>query len=224
MAAAAGFPGLGYRFAEPGLLRQALSHRSAGAPNNERLEFLGDGLVGAIVAELLHERFPRASEGELTRLRARVVRREALAELARELSLGDQLRLGPGELKSGGFRRDSILADAFEALVAAIYLDGGWAACRDWLRARCDKVVEALDPRQVADAKTRLQEWLQARGRGRPRYAVVTATGEAHAQQFEGECRAEGVAESTRGRAANRKQAEQIAAEAMLAQLEGTAP
>lgn len=217
-----GFPGLGYRFADPGLLRQALSHRSVGVPNNERLEFLGDGLVGAIVAELLYERFPKASEGELTRLRARVVRREALAELARELSLGGQLRLGPGELKSGGFRRDSILADAFEALVAAIYLDGGWDTCRNWLRERCGRAVDALDPRQIADAKTRLQEWLQARGRGLPRYVLVAASGEAHAQQFEVECRAEGVAEPAHGRAASRKQAEQIAAEAMLVLLQGS--
>lgn len=222
LAADDGFPGLGYRFADPALLRQALSHRSVGAPNNERLEFLGDGLVGAIVAQMLYERFPRASEGELTRLRARVVRREALAELARELALGDQLRLGPGELKSGGFRRDSILADAFEALVAAIYLDGGWESCRGWLRKRCDGVVDGLDPRQVADAKTRLQEWLQARGRGLPHYAMVAASGEAHAQQFEVECRAEGVAEPGRGRAASRKQAEQIAAEALLVLLQGS--
>lgn len=220
--AAEDFPGLGYRFGDPGLLRQALSHRSAGTPHNERLEFLGDGLVGAIVAELLYERFPRASEGQLTRLRARLVRREALAELARTLALGDQLRLGPGELKSGGFRRESILADAFEALVAAIFLDGGWEACRSWLRQRCADALAALDPGQTADAKTRLQEWLQGRGRGLPLYTVVDASGEAHAQQFVVECRAEGVAEPSQGRAGSRKQAEQIAAQAMLAHLEGT--
>jgi len=215
-------PGLEYRFADPGLLRQALSHRSAGMPHNERLEFLGDGLVGAIVAELLYERFPRASEGQLTRLRARLVRREALAELARGLSLGDHLRLGPGELKSGGHRRESILADAFEALVAAIYLDGGWQACRDWLRRRCAAALDSLDPKETADPKTRLQEWLQARGRGLPVYTVVETAGEAHAQEFVVECHAEGAPAPSRGRAGSRKQAEQLAAEAMLAQLGGS--
>lgn len=219
--AADAFPGLGYRFADPGLLRQALSHRSVGMPHNERLEFLGDGLVGAIVAELLHERFPKASEGQLTRLRAQLVRREALAGLARELSLGDHLRLGPGELKSGGYRRESILADAFEALVAAIYLDGGWETCRGWLRERSAGALDALDVSRTADAKTRLQEWLQGRGRGLPVYTVLNASGEAHAQNFEVECRAEGVAQTSRGRAGSRKQAEQIAAEAMLELLEG---
>ncbi len=219
--AADSLPGLGYRFSDPGLLRQALSHRSVGAPHNERLEFIGDGLVGAIVAELLFERFPKASEGQLTRLRAILVRREALAGLARELSLGDHLRLGPGELKSGGYRRESILADAFEALVAAIFLDGGWESCRAWLRDRCAGAVESLDLVQTADAKTRLQEWLQARGRGLPQYVVVSASGEAHAQEFAVECRAEGAERPTEGRAGSRKQAEQIAAQAMLAHLEG---
>jgi ribonuclease-3 len=119
---------LTYTFRDPALRERALSHRSVGARNNERLEFLGDGLVNLLVAELLYEQFPRAAEGELTRWRARLVSEPALAAIARELELGDQLRLGPGELKSGGFRRDSILADAFEALIAAIYLDGGWEA------------------------------------------------------------------------------------------------
>lgn len=214
-------PGLGYRFTDPGLLRQALSHRSVGVPHNERLEFLGDGLVGAIVAELLYERFPKASEGQLTRLRALLVRREALAALARTLSLGDHLRLGPGELKSGGYRRESILADAFEALVAAIFLDGGWSACREWLRGRCAGSLESLDLVQTADAKTRLQEWLQGRGQGLPRYHVVSANGQAHAQEFVVECRADSTEKVTEGRAGSRKQAEQIAAQAMLSHLEG---
>lgn len=214
------FPGLGHVFAEPALLRQALSHRSAGKPHNERLEFLGDGLVGVIVAELLYEHFPRASEGELTRLRAQLVRRESLAGLARVLELGDHLRLGGGELKSGGFRRDSILSDAFEALVAAIYLDAGWTVCRDWLRARFAPLAQALDLSALADAKTRLQEWLQARGRGLPEYVLVASEGEAHAQCFAVECRIEGASETGRGEASSRKQAEQQAAAAMLARLE----
>lgn len=214
-------PGLAHRFADPGLLRQALSHRSVGQPHNERLEFLGDGLVGAVIAELLYERFPKASEGELTRLRARLVRREALAAQARVLALGDHLLLGPGELKSGGFRRDSILADAFEALVAAIYLDAGWTVCRDWLRVRFADIVAALDLRQLADAKTRLQEWLQGRGLALPEYVLVATEGDAHAQRFRVECRIEGAVEATVGEAGSRKQAEQLAAEAMIARLEG---
>ena len=217
-------PGVGHRFADPGLLRQSLSHRSAGYPHNERLEFLGDSLVGLIVAELLYERFPKASEGELTRLRARLVRRESLAAQARALDLGKQLHLGQGELKSGGFRRESILADAFEALVAALYLDGGWAVCRDWLRSRFAPVVATLDPTQLADPKTRLQEWLQARGRPLPDYALVASQGDAHAQTFHVECRIDGGIEPTLATAANRKQAEQLAAEAMLVQLETPAP
>lgn len=217
-------PDFGHVFGDPALLRQALRHRSAGRPHNERLEFLGDGLVGAIVAELLFERFPRASEGELTRLRALLVRREALADQARKLGLGGHLQLGQGELKSGGFRRDSILADAFEALVAAIHLDAGWAACRDWLRALCGPVLAGLDLEQLADAKTRLQEWLQSRGRDLPEYVLIETEGEAHAQQFLIECRVQDQALPGTGRAASRKQAEQIAAAAMLARLERPGP
>jgi len=217
-------PGVGHRFADPGLLRQALSHRSAGYPHNERLEFLGDSLVGLIVAELLYEQFPKASEGELTRLRARLVRRESLAEQARSLQLGKHLHLGQGELKSGGFRRESILADSFEALVAALYLDGGWPVCREWLRSRFAAAMTTLDPTQLADPKTRLQEWLQARGRPLPDYALVSSHGDAHAQTFRVECRIDGGIEPTVATAANRKQAEQTAAEAMLGQLETPVP
>ncbi|MGH8123642.1 MAG: ribonuclease III family protein, partial [Rudaea sp.] len=125
---------LAYIFADNALRERALSHRSVGADNNERMEFFGDALVNLVVTEQIYEKFPKADEGELTRLRARLVSEPALAEVAREIDLGDELRLGPGELKSGGFRRDSILADAFEALVAAVYLDGGWNACREFVR------------------------------------------------------------------------------------------
>lgn len=213
-------PGLEHRFADPGLLREALSHRSAGRPHNERLEFLGDGVVGVVVAELLFESFPKASEGELTRLRSRLVRRETLAELARELQLGDHLHLGSGELKSGGYRRDSILADAFEALVAALYLDAGWSACRDWLRGRYAGRVRELDQIELADAKTRLQEWLQARGRGLPEYRLAASEGDDHARRIQVECRVQGETEPSHGWASSRKQAEQHAAAAMLARLE----
>ncbi len=219
-AAADSLPGLGHRFADPALLAQALSHRSAGQPHNERLEFLGDGLVGAVVAEMLYQAHPKASEGDLTRLRARLVRRESLAEQARQLELGDHLRLGQGELRSGGFRRESILSDAFEALVAAIYLDAGWAACRDWLRHRFAGAVAALDLRELADAKSRLQEWLQSRGRPLPEYQVLERSGAEHAQQFTVACRVEGREQPALGQAGSRKQAEQRAAEAMLALLQ----
>lgn len=219
-AAADTLPGLGHRFADPALLAQALSHRSAGQPHNERLEFLGDGLVGAVVAEMLYQAHPRASEGDLTRLRARLVRRESLAGQARRLDLGEHLRLGQGELRSGGFRRDSILSDAFEALVAAIYLDAGWAACRDWLRARFAAEVAALDLRELADAKSRLQEWLQSRGRPLPDYQVLERSGADHAQQFTVACSVEGHDRPAIGQGGSRKQAEQRAAEAMLALLQ----
>lgn len=216
MAAADGpVDGFGHRFADPSLLRQALSHRSVGHPNNERLEFLGDSLVGAVIAELLHERFIRASEGQLTRLRASLVRRESLAEQARQLNFGDHLRLGQGELKSGGFRRESILADAFEALVAAIYLDAGWEACRSWLRGRFQPLLDDIDPRQASDAKSRLQEWLQGRNRALPDYVLIENTGLAHSQSFQIECRLDD-GRGTRGEAGTRKKAEQQAALEML--------
>ena len=154
---------LSYRFRDPALAQLALTHRSVGKPNNERMEFLGDALLGAVIAELLFEVHPKASEGELSRLRAQLVNGQALAVVARELALGDELKLGPGELKSGGFRRDSILADAFEALVAAVYLDGGFDACREMLRGLFAERVIALR-RSSKDAKTRLQEHLQAGG------------------------------------------------------------
>lgn len=197
-----------------------MSHRSAGQPHNERLEFLGDSLVGAIIAEWLHERLPKASEGHLTRLRAQLVRRESLAERARALKLGDHLRLGQGELRSGGFRRDSILADAFEALVAAIYLDAGWAACRDWLRERFADVALDDPPGRTVDAKTRLQEWLQAAGRPLPTYEIVDTSGEAHTLRFTVRCQVEGEDRQSVGEAGSRKQAEQIAAQTMLELLE----
>lgn len=213
--AGAAVEAFGHRFENPGLLRQALSHRSVGHPHNERLEFLGDSLVGAIVAELLHERFPRATEGQLTRLRASLVRRESLAEQARQLNFGDHLRLGQGELKSGGFRRESILADAFEALVAAIYLDAGWQVCRQWLRQRFEPALEGIDPRQGNDPKSRLQEWLQGRNRALPDYVLIDNPGLPHSQSFQVECRLDS-GQVSQGQAPTRKKAEQQAAREML--------
>jgi ribonuclease-3 len=213
---------LGYRFADEELLRLALTHRSAGRPHNERLEFLGDALVNLVVAEMLFDARPRADEGELSRLRAQLVSEAALAERARELELGDGLRLGSGELKSGGFRRASILADAFEALVAAIYRDGGYAACRDWLRGVFARpVADAGAPRK--DPKTRLQEWLQGRGLPLPQYELVAEHGEEHARRFDVTCVImQPRAARFDGHGGSRRSAEQQAAEAALESLKGS--
>lgn len=215
---------LTYRFRDPALAQLALTHRSAGKPNNERLEFLGDALLGVVVAELLYEAHPNASEGELSRLRAQLVNGQALAVIARELELGDELKLGSGELKSGGFRRDSILADAFEALVAAIYLDSDFAQCREAVRSLFAERVAAI-PRSSKDAKTRLQEWLQARGWPLPHYELKDSYGEDHAKTFDVSCTiAEPVPISEDGRGGSRRAAEQDAAEAVLRQLQETRP
>lgn len=210
---------LAYRFHDPALAQLALTHRSFGRPNNERLEFLGDALLGAIVAEMLYEAHPRASEGELSRLRAQLVNGQALAVLARELELGDELKLGPGELKSGGFRRDSILADAFEALVAAVYLDAGFEACREVVRGLFQQRIDDL-PRSSKDAKTRLQEWLQGRGLPLPRYELIASHGDDHAKVFEVSCAIDGPEPlRTEASGPSRRAAEQDAADAVLAQL-----
>ncbi|UXI69664.1 ribonuclease III [Tahibacter amnicola] len=202
-------------FRDPGLYTQALTHRSAGRPNNERLEFLGDSLVGMLVAEMLFEAHPRADEGELTRLRAQLVSGAALAEVARDLDLGDQLRLGTGELKSGGFRRDSILADAFEALVAAVYLDAGWDACRQCVRTLFAQRVATLRIPEK-DAKTRLQELLQSKGKPLPAYTLIASTGEDHAKTFDIECVIESPPLRLAGQGSSRRAAEQMAAAAAL--------
>lgn len=211
---------LGYHFTDEALLDLALTHRSAGRPNNERLEFLGDALVNLVVAEMLFDLRPRANEGELSRLRAQLVNEPALAKRARELKLGDALKLGSGELKSGGYRRDSILADAFEALVAAIYRDGGFHACRDWLRTVFVEPIAAAGPAQK-DPKTRLQEWLQARGLPLPHYELLAEHGEEHARQFDVACVVEQPqAARFEGRGGSRRAAEQVAADAALEYLE----
>jgi len=201
------------------LAQLALTHRSIGKPNNERLEFLGDALLGAIIAEMLYEVHPNASEGELSRLRAQLVNGQALALVARELELGDELKLGPGELKSGGFRRDSILADAFEALVAAVYLDSGFEACREVVRGLFAERIAALR-RSSKDAKTRLQEWLQAGGWPLPLYELTASHGEDHAKTFDVSCAiSEPLPVQAEARGASRRAAEQDAAEMVLNQL-----
>jgi len=214
--------GLGYVFADAGLLDLALTHRSAGAPNNERLEFLGDALLGFVVAELLYAAEPDAHEGRLTRLRAHLVRRETLAAIARELQLGEVLRLGPGELKSGGRGRDSILADALEALIGAIYLDSGMSACRGVLEALYrDRLARAAREVGLKDPKTRLQEALQGQGSALPQYTVVNLGGAAHDQSFTVECQVDGIPRPVTGFGTSRRKAEQDAASRALEELDG---
>ncbi|NZA25973.1 ribonuclease III [Luteimonas sp. SJ-92] len=221
MAAARPTEPFGHRFGDQGLLAQALTHRSAGAPHNERLEFLGDALLDLIIAEALYQRWPRADEGAMTRARAELVRESTLARIARGLELGPRLMLGPGEMKSGGHRRDSILSDALEAVIAAIHLDAGFDACRQavlaWFRADLD----GLEIAKVGkDAKTRLQEWLQARQRPLPVYELLGESGDDHAKTFGVRCSVSEPQVSAEGEGASRRAAEQQAAEAVLAALD----
>ena len=212
---------LGHRFADESLLALALTHRSAGGRHNERLEYLGDAALGLVVAELLYQRLPEAPEGHLSRLRASLVRRSNLAPMARDLGLPRRLRLGPGELKRGGFRRDSILADALEAILGAIYLDGGLAALRPVVERLYGGQLDDLPAHEdLKDPKTRLQERLQARGLALPEYRVDTVEGEDHAQQFSVTCRVPALEAETAGHGRSRRAAEQAAAADMLGQLD----
>lgn len=208
---------LGYRFQDSSLLEQALSHRSVGKQNNERLEFLGDSLLNFIIAESLYQKFPDAREGDLSRLRASLVKGETLAEIAREKDLGDFLLLGEGELKSGGFRRSSILADAVEALIGAIYQESDFDRCREvvlmWFQSRLQNIT--LDNTDK-DPKTRLQEYLQERKKQLPVYSLAAITGEAHAKEFEVTCSVSFKDEVFSARASNKRQAEKQAAAKML--------
>lgn len=213
---------IGHDFADPALLAQALRHRSAGVPHNERLEFLGDSIVNMLVAQALFARWPKADEGALTRARSALVCEGALAVIARTLELGPRLVLGPGELKSGGFRRDSILADAVEAVVAAIYLDAGFEGCRQvvlpWFEASIAALPATGKPEK--DPKTRLQEWLQARHRALPAYELISETGDDHAKHFHVRCTLVDPTLVSEGEGTSRRLAEQQAATAALAQLE----
>jgi ribonuclease-3 len=205
---------LGYRFNNAALLQQALTHRSHGVPHNERLEFLGDGLLNFVVARLLFQQFTALPEGDLSRLRAGLVNQQALSELAVSLSLGDHLRLGEGELKSGGFRRPSILADAFEALIGAICLDGGFDAAEKVLTDLYRPQLAAIDPGASGnkDPKTRLQEYLQGRKLALPQYSIVSVQGEAHEQHFRVECVIPELSIRSNGEGPTRRAAEQEAA------------
>lgn len=211
---------LGHSFSNHSLLEDALSHRSFHGKNNERLEFLGDSTLSFIISTTLFQKHPQAREGELSRLRASLVRGETLAELAQEFSLGDYLRLGAGEQKSGGLQRTSILADAMEAVIGAIYLDAGIAVCEEcvlaWYAHRLDDLKELPE---LKDPKTRLQEYLQAHKFPLPQYLVLTIEGAAHQQIFHIECRIEGFPHHAVGIGSNRRRAEQEAAQKVLEML-----
>lgn len=208
----------GHAFRDASLLQQALTHRSAGVRNNERLEYLGDALLGLFVGEALYRHWPQADEGALTRARAELVRESSLATVARGMDLGSRIVLGPGELKNGGHRRDSILSDTLEALIAAIYLDSDFATCRAVVLPWFETAIAALpEPSRVGrDAKTRLQEWLQGRQRPLPSYDLVAETGEEHAKRFHVRCTLADPPLATEGEGSSRRAAEQAAAEDAL--------
>jgi ribonuclease III len=200
----------------------ALTHRSASGRNNERLEFLGDAVLNLVIAQHLYLAFPEASEGDLSRLRARVVSAEPLAEVAAAIGLGDELQLGSGELKTGGFRRQSILADALEAVCGAVFLDGGLEAAQGVIHRLFDARIAVLPaPETLKDAKTRLQEYLQSRGYALPRYTVDRIEGEAHAQTFHVTCDVPDLGRRSQGSGSSRRRAEQEAAEQIIFQIEG---
>ena len=204
---------LGVSFNSGELLEQALTHRSAGQPHNERLEFLGDAILGMIVAERLFTLFPEASEGQLSRLRAQLVKRDTLAKIAREISLGEYLRMGSGELRAGGQSRDSTLSDALEAFLGAVYLDLGTNAVEEVFNSLFEERLQQLDlSRSVKDPKTRLQEYLQSRNLALPEYSVTATSGKQHQQLFEVECSLPDLDITARGEGRSRRKAEQDAA------------
>ena len=212
---------LDYEFNDDSLRVRALTHRSAGSDNNERLEFLGDALLGLITAQYLFEHFPAADEGELTRTRASLVNRDTLAEIARTLDLGNILVLGEGEQKSGGWRRDSILANSLEALLGAIYLDGGMDACRETVEIWFADKLATVDPESaVKDAKTTLQELLQSRRLELPRYETTGVSGPSHDQTFTVACHTDALPEPVVAIGRSRRKAEQAAACATLRKLD----
>ena len=212
---------LGYEFKDESLLKTALTHRSKSSVNNERLEFLGDAILGFIVAEVLYAHFKKATEGQLSRFRSSLVKKDTLADLAREFSLGDYLLLGSGELKSGGFRRDSILADAMEAIIGAIYLDGGIKPVKKFVKENLEEQINSLslEGTDNKDPKTSLQEFLQGRHLELPKYEVIATTGDDHSQNFEVSCTVEVVDEPVIGVGTSRRRAEQAAAQLMLEKL-----
>lgn len=208
---------LGYTFQNRALLTQALTHRSAQHAHNERLEFLGDAILSWVIADALYHQFPQVPEGDLSRMRATLVKGKTLAEFGIEFQLGDYLNLGPGELKSGGHRRESILADAVEAIIGAIYLDGGREQVQTLLHLWYEKRLAEIKPgASQKDPKTQLQEWLQGKKRALPVYQVVEVRGEAHNQQFTVACSVEVLTDSIIGKGTSRRKAEQDAAHKVL--------
>ena len=204
---------LGYQFVRPELLLQALTHRSYGSPHNERLEFLGDSVLNCVMATVLFERFSTLREGDLSRQRANLVKQDTLAGIAQSLGLGEFLKLGEGELKSGGFRRPSILADGLEAIFGAIYRDADFAEARQAIEKLYEPLLAEINPKLSGkDAKTELQELLQARKLPLPQYTLLATRGEAHEQEFEVECVVPALSICVRGIGNSRRHAEQAAA------------
>lgn len=215
---------IGYQFQDIKWLKQALTHRSAAKNHNERLEFLGDAILNYTIAEALYQQFPKCNEGELSRMRATLVREPALAKLARRFELGDYMSLGPGELKSGGFRRESIIADCVEAIIGAISLDQGLVKSTEVTLSWYKELLKEIEPGEnQKDAKTRLQEYLQAAHLPLPVYTVIEIKGEAHRQTFTVECRVENIKKINRtfiGISSSRRRAEQAAATQILKALD----
>ena len=212
---------LGYQFSNVELLQQALTHRSAAKQHNERLEFLGDAVLGMVVAQALFKRFPAVPEGKLTRMRSTLVKGDTLAELGREADVGELLKLGPGELKSGGQRRSSIIADAMEAILGAIYLEAGLDATAEVILRLWQSRIDKLDPNEhPKDAKTRLQEFLQSRKLPLPVYEVVDISGKDHDQTFVVHCQIESLGKPMKGTGSSRRKAEQQAARNALEKLD----
>lgn len=215
---------LNYEFSDPALLTAALTHRSVGSRNNERLEFLGDGALNFVIASEIYHLRPDYNEGQLSRLRATLVRGTTLAEIARDIGVGDYLKLGTGELKSGGFKRSSILADAIEALIGAVYIDGGYEAAAELIRHLYRERLANLPPDDPQkDAKSRLQEYLQSRKIPIPEYELTATSGEAHQREFTVACRVGSLSIEASATGSSRRRAEQAAADRVLERLIGSA-
>lgn len=211
---------LEYSFNDIELLNEALTHRSYAAKNNERLEFLGDGILNFVIAHELFKQYPDVQEGDLSRLRANLVNKESLAVIAKQLELGDVIRLGSGELKSGGFRRPSILADAVESIFGAVYCDGGFESCRELIvRLYANRLSSPTDLQSLKDPKTQLQELLQSRRFALPDYQVTNVTGQAHAQIFHVRCNIKPMNIDVSGKGKSRRKAEQVAAEKAITEV-----
>jgi len=208
---------IGYEYNDLNYLQHALTHRSMGAKNNERLEFLGDSLVNFMIADALFHQFAKLPEGDMSRIRAHLVKGDTLAVIGREYNISDYLVLGPGELKSGGYRRDSIIADAVEAIIASVYEDGGLDACRELVSRFYEKRLAELDPKKVGkDPKTRLQEYLQSQNEQLPEYSIISVNGAAHAQEFTVSCYVAKLNSKFEAVASSRRKAEQRAATVAL--------